>query len=229
MLKFSKNMLGSTIVATGLAILSATVAPESNATQIIGFGQSSGSNTVSITNPTATTSLLSIFNAAIGVTNFLGGGAPFAAFMNLSASSTAVATVLGGAIDQHFSGTFCISAAIGCTGTRFLYGSFIDNLSGQIGGASLTLSASTPPGGNVTFNSDVLTAAQLAAERGFALSLSNVTPANALCGGATICASTSSFTGTASAQIGRQVPEPATLALIGIALAGLGFGLRKQV
>ena len=217
------KVIGGSVLCAAIVLAFASSA---QASQIIGFGQNSSSNTVTLSNPTASTTAIAI-NTAVTITNYAGGGTPIVATLVLNATSTSPLTTSGLLFDQHFTGTFSITGG----GNNYLSGTVVDDLSGTVGGSSMTFSATTPPSGNVTFTSSILTLAQLGLERAFSLSFSNDTPVNAICNPgatATLCAATASFTGTASANNTPTVPEPATLGLIGIALAALGFAARRK-
>ena len=185
-------------------------------TTIINFGQVSGSNTVTATNNGAGVTTIDISDAAALVTQFLGGGTPFAAWVDLSATSNDVATAIGPAVLQHYDGTFCITSATGCGGTNYLSGSFSDALFGT--GNQLSVNVSNPPDA-LTFTSDIIAVNDLGAPSGLGFTFTNVTPSAGITGGS-VASFTASFTGNASAS---AVPETSTWAMLALGFAGLGY------
>ncbi len=193
------------------------------AATIVSWG-STTTGTVSMTNPTVSSSHLAITNDPITITSIISGGAPISAFLTLSANNTSGVTTVGGDLTQHFAGTFTITSGTGGTGTNYLSGSFADIVSGSGTGATFSASDATP-GESVSFTSGVIAGADLAPPKSLNLSFSNVSPILAD-GNNTLSAFTASETGTASAN--RVVPEPATIAILGTGLLGLGFLRRRR-
>jgi len=195
-----------------------------NAANIAAFSQTSGSNTVTATTNLADTqTTLTVSDAVISIGQFLGVN-PLTAFFDLTASSVDAAQPVGAAVIQHYSGSFCLSSAINCGGTDFLSGSFTDAAFGAIGGPGLVVNVNSPPD-SLTLASDVLSASVLAAPNSFGLTFTNLTPTLHIIG-STIAPFAASFAGTVSASA-APVPEPATLAVLGLGLLGIA-ALRRR-
>ncbi|MCW8084736.1 hypothetical protein [Sabulicella glaciei] len=179
----------------------------------------------------ATTELMGT-NVAVTVSGYANGVAtPFSAFLNLNATSTGAATLVGGDdVRQAFAGTFTITSGMGGTGINYLSGSFSDialagsRVSGPQGGFQASLLA-TEPSGIVNLTSDQIPAANLQDPSAIGFTFTALSQALDICG-TTICHFTASVSGNASAsQV--AVPAPAGLALLGLGVFGLAAVRRK--
>jgi hypothetical protein len=204
-----------------IAALSLFAAPAAHAALILDFAQTSGGPTVTATDNGTTTTITAA--AAVNVDQIISGGAPFAAFFDLNASSIGPAFTVGNFTGQRFGGTFCITAGAGCAGTNYLSGTFTDSVFGQ--NASLTLSVSQPPD-SLLLTSSVIDPAILADNPGASLAFVGVTP-GVHEDGNTLAAFTAGVTGNFSSEA-AAVPEPASLGLLGAGLVGVGLVRRRR-
>jgi hypothetical protein len=188
------------------------------ADEIVTFAQTSQSNDVTITASGGTSTTLSAVNIPVGISELF-GGAPETANFSLSATSVGAATMLGADIVQHFNGSF--SLLVGAV--NVLSATFTDLAIGA--GAGLGVQSEDPPD-TITFTSAVIPASEFGLPSAISLALTNVLP-SLFIDGTTLGSGTASISGDVSATP-LATPEPATLAVLGVAMAGLGYARRQR-
>jgi len=221
-----RNILLATAALIGLA-------GTANATQIISFGQTSGSNTVTATD-NGTTTTITTSGTPILIDQLFGITTPpaISAFMNFTAVSQGAAVPIGAQFVQHYNGSFTICSTVNCAGpgnVNDLSGVFTDAAFGTSTGGQLSINVAAPPD-TLVLTSSVIPAIDLLSPSSFTLSMSNIAaPPGLHLDGTTIAAFTASFSGVASATTEAiPAPEPAALGLLGIGLLGIGMVRRRR-
>lgn len=222
-----RNAIASAALAFGLGM---TPQAADAAVIIIFSQQAGGGEPITATAIGGAQTTLTANNVPVMITELGGTNVALNAFFDLSATSDGAAI---GALEfgqQAFDGTFSITSTPS-GGTNFLSGTFDGLLFSsflQVVGASGSLIASDDALASVTFTSDVFSPSPLGDPSSFSFSLSGTNdngPSPAICG-STLCGFTASIAGSASAV--ASIPEPASLALFGAGLFGIGIARRYR-
>jgi hypothetical protein len=204
------------LLATAAAIIAAAPAFGAN---LITFAQIANTNEVFATVNGTDTQTTMTANGAVSIGQLITGSPPAVAFFTLDATSIDPANTVATAVIQHYSGSFCVSTGVGCTGTNVLSGTFSDAAFGALTGPGLVVNVNNPPD-VLVLSSDVIPAGDLIAPNAFGLTFTNLVPGLSVVG-TTIAPFDATFAGDASANV--AVIEPSSLAILGLGVIGLGF------
>jgi len=211
------KIAAAAIVACGIGYGSAA-----NAVTVLTYGQVATTDTVTGTDDGTTTTITNTLpDVAVNVTQYLGGGAPFAAVFNMHLVSSGVITNVGGNLIEAFTGT--ASWTNSAHTINYLSASLTDALFAVQGAVTMAVTASEPPG-SITFTSSVLNPAELLDPKGISFAFADVNPPAGI-DGTTLRGFAGSIAGTSSANF---IPEPISIAVLGVGLLGLGAVRRKR-
>lgn len=209
-------------ILTLTLLLLSLVAVKSEAAIIVVFGQNTGLNLFT-GNETGGVTTLDANSIPVIITTLDENPVSINAFFSLDAVSTAGVTNIGGNVyTQPYSGTFSITNA----GFNYLSGTF-DGIDLGIDGGTTMVFGSTDPPLLLNFTSDVI-GMSLSDPSAMALALTNITPGVSIVNNS-FGDFTSSVAGNFSATDLSEVPEPATLALLGVGLSAIAARNRKRL
>jgi hypothetical protein len=210
-----KQLLFATAMLIGIAA-------HANAALIASFSQNPSDTPTVIATDDGTTTNITVTNASTSIT--AGNGAILGtSLFSLNATSVDPATTILTAVIQHYAGTFCFTSLNGCTGVNYLSGTFSDAAFGGLGGPGLNVNVNNPPD-VLVLSSDLIPADQLAAPNTFGLTFANLSPLLHI-NGTTIAAFTADYSGTVSSS--AAVPEPMSIAILGMGMLGIGLVKRR--
>jgi len=248
--------LASIRVLALASLASLAMASSSDAITILTYGQANTADGGIFATPTSSTSTNLTTNSAaapgsnlVNITS-IGGitlvpnlppnnpAAVFTAFMTFqNVASTGAATVNGTEVSQRYNGTIAFTAGPGGTGFNYLTATFQNaNLSGTLGGGSVTFQGTDPPANRVVYTSEdprVLAALTAIGPEAVRLDSFGIGITDLLAGGGLVLAGQTidfdrgSSGGTFASS---PVPEPSGLVMAGTAmLASLGcIGWRRR-